>query len=252
MLTKTSDIIGRRVRTTDDEIGSVTDILFDGRDWTVRYVLVDTGKWLPGEVVILPAWSAGRTLPQDGTLPVSLTSGQVRESPGVEKVKTASEQYEMALAKYLHWSPYWKGQGLASEFAPEEATEETRRSIQEGEIGPVPEEPHLRSVEEVSGYTISATDGEIGHLETLLLNPASWAVRLLMVDTRNWLPGGRKVLVSPHWARSIDWAGRSVVIDHTREEVRSSPEYDPDTVVDDSYEEALHRHYGRTAPWEVP
>ncbi len=252
MLSRTSDIIGRHVRTTDDEIGSVTDILFDGQAWTVRYFLVDTGTWLPGEVVVLPAWSAGRALPPDGMLPVNLTCRQVRESPSLERVKTASEQYEMALAKYLHWSPYWKGQGLASEFAPAEATEETRRSVQEGEIGPVEEEPHLRSVEEVDGYAIRATDGEIGHLETLLVNPASWAVRLLVVDTRNWLPGGRKVLVSPHWARSIDWAGRSVVIDHTREEVKSSPEYDPDAEVEGTYEEELHRHYGRTLPWEVP
>ena len=44
------------------------------------------------------------------------------------------------------------------------------------------------------GYHIEATDGEIGHVEDFLVEDSSWAIRYMIVDTRNWWPG-RKVLV---------------------------------------------------------
>ena len=33
---------------------------------------------------------------------------------------------------------------------------------------------HLRSIQAVTGYHINASDGEIGHLETMLLDDADW------------------------------------------------------------------------------
>lgn len=36
---------------------------------------------------------------------------------------------------------------------------------------------HLRSVHEVIGYHINATDGEIGHLEDFLFDDETWEIR---------------------------------------------------------------------------
>jgi hypothetical protein len=58
-----------------------------------------------------------------------------------------------------------------------------------GERGEAPTDPHLRSAKEVTGYRLHTTGGSIGHVEDFLLDSVSWAIRYLVVDTRNWLPG---------------------------------------------------------------
>ena len=98
------------------------------------------------------------------------------------------------------------------------------------------------------GYYIQATDGDIGHVEDILVEVGSWATRYLMVDTRNWWPG-RMVLISPSWANGISWTDQKLFVDVTREHVRGSPEYDPSSPIDRGYEQHLHDHYGYTPYW---
>ena len=54
----------------------------------------------------------------------------------------------------------------------------------------------LRSLKELQGYTISATDGDIGSVHDFYFDDQHWTVRYLVVDTGGWL-SGRRVLVSP-------------------------------------------------------
>ena len=63
---------------------------------------------------------------------------------------------------------------------------------------------HLRSVVEVTGYRVHAVDGEIGHIETLMIDNANWSVHYFIVDTRNWW-FGKRVLISPLAVKAIDW-----------------------------------------------
>ena len=48
---------------------------------------------------------------------------------------------------------------------------------------------HLRSTYDVSGYDIQATDGEIGHVEDFIIDDETWAIRYLIIDTRNLVAG---------------------------------------------------------------
>jgi hypothetical protein len=109
-------------------------------------------------------------------------------------------------------------------------------------------ESHLRSCADVEGYHIQALDGEIGHIDEFFSDDENWAIRYLMVDTSNWI-GGRTVLVSPNWARRIDWAQRRVHVDMSREQIKSSPEYQQGMAIDRAYEDRLHSHYRQPAYW---
>ena len=109
-------------------------------------------------------------------------------------------------------------------------------------------DPHLRSSAAVTGYHIAATDGDIGHVEDFLVDDARWAIRYMIVDTRNWWPG-KKVLVSPNWIQRVDWSDAKVHVDMTREQIKKSPEYDPSGAVERDYETRLHDHYGRPSYW---
>jgi hypothetical protein len=87
-----------------------------------------------------------------------------------------------------------------------------------------PDRSHLLSSAELMGYGLEAPDGEIGHVEDFLVDDESWAIADMVVDTRNWLPGGKRVLVPPTAVAEIDRPAKKVRVRLTRDEVRNSPE----------------------------
>jgi PRC-barrel domain len=84
MLWRASDLEGYGLAAADGAIGTVKDLLFDDRDWTVRWAVVDTGSWLPGRKVLLPPTAFGEADPVGRRIPVDLTRDRVKDSPGVE------------------------------------------------------------------------------------------------------------------------------------------------------------------------
>lgn len=256
MLWSVNDLVGYGLNATDGAIGTVDDILFDDRDWVVRWLVADTGSWLPGRKVLLPPECFSEPDSLSREIPVGLTRQRIEGSPGIDSDRPVSRQAETNLYGYYGYPPYWSGvyggpvAGAAATM-PLTATGTAplggARSAQEpgGIAGEgVPKgDPHLRSANEVIGYYIQATDDDIGHVEDILIDMGTWAARYLMVDTRNWWPG-RKVLISPDWASSVSWDNRKVYVDVTRERVRNSPEYDPARPIDRGYEDRLHSYYG--------
>ena len=106
----------------------------------------------------------------------------------------------------------------------------------------------LRSVDEVQGYYIKGTDGDLGHVEEFLIDDQTWSIRYMVIDTKNWLPA-RKVLIAPEWISSVSWSDALVHVDLTCERIKSSPEYDPLTPVNRGYEEHLHDYYRVERYW---
>ena len=93
------------------------------------------------------------------------------------------------------------------------------------------DDPHLRSIEAVTGYHIHATNGEIGHIEDFILEDSDWSVHDLVVDTKNWWPGN-KVLILPRSIQKIDWMDNQINLNISREQVKSSPAYNASTTID--------------------
>jgi hypothetical protein len=229
----------------------VLDVYFDDRQWTVRYFVVKTGGWLSGREVLISPVQVRRADTTRGVLHASLTRDQVQGSPPVDLKKPVSRQEETAYARYYGVAPYWAGPypgvvppvvdapGPLPGAAEEEilARERPRQVL------------HLRSAHELQGYGIEARDGSIGHVEELLVDERSWAIRWMVVATRNWWPG-KHVLVSPQWIRRVSWDASAVFVDLQRDEIRSAPEYDPNVPVDRDLESRLVAHYGRPGYWE--
>jgi sporulation protein YlmC with PRC-barrel domain len=109
-------------------------------------------------------------------------------------------------------------------------------------------DPHLRSTHNVSGYHIQAQDGEIGHVEDFIIDDETWAIRYLVINTQNWLPG-KKVLISPKWIERISWGESKVFVNLPREIIKLSPEYTEKSLITRDYETELHRYYNRKVYW---
>jgi hypothetical protein len=225
------------IAATDGDIGSVESFFFDDEQWTVRHIVVDTGKWLPGRRVLISPAVVERIDDERQHIVVKLTREKVRNSPDVETDSPVSRQQEIALHTYYGYGPYWGGGGLwgggyypaalfpahppPAAIDPSPPPHDTRKpggadDAREGD-------PHLRSTAEVAGYHLKASDGEAGHIDDFIVDDESWAIRDLVIDTSNW-PGGERVLVPVEWVRAVDWAGQTVSVDATAETVRARVE----------------------------
>lgn len=259
MLWKSSQLKRYSIRATDGLIGGIDDFLFDDSDWTVRWAVVDTGTWLPGRSVLLPASVLRRPDSERAEFPVELSKERIQNSPGPERDAPVSRQMETEIYAYYGWAPYWAtgyGYAGATLVPPAGPTAGAAAPIAAGAPrrgqtampGEPKGDPHLRSANEITGYFIRARDGEIGHIEELLIEDDSWTVRYVVVDTRNWWPG-RMVLISPEWIKDISWSEQRVFVDVSREDVERSPEYAPESKVEREYEARLFGHYGLKPYW---
>ena len=87
------------------------------------------------------------------------------------------------------------------------------------------------------------SDGEIGHVENLLMEDVTWSIRYLIVDTSNWWLG-KHVLMSPFAVHDVSYEGGLIHVNVTSDEVKSGPVWDPVVMIDTYYEKRLHHHYG--------
>ena len=106
----------------------------------------------------------------------------------------------------------------------------------------------LRSMKELEGYTIHATDGTIGHVRDFYFDDESWVVRYFVVDTGAWLRS-RKVLISPIAVGHAKWSERALYVSLTKAQVRNSPDIDTELPVSRQQEAQHLRHYGYPYYW---
>lgn len=248
MLTSAKKLEGFKIAAIDDIIGKAYDFFFDDNTWTVRYLVADTGGWLPGKRVLISPFSLGKPNFDDETIPVNLTKNQIENSPDVDEHMPIERQKEIELTQYYGWPNYWTGFGDPLGAAPlMPAGIPVPIEIQYRESGS--HDSHLHSTRSIIDLNIQASDDSVGHVEDFIIDDDNWSIRYLIADTRNWLPGGKKVILSPRWISKMDWMDSKVHVDLTRDQILKSPEWDPSSPPDRKYEEMLHEHYGKKTYW---
>jgi hypothetical protein len=265
MLREVKNMVGFTIAATDGGIGFATDFYFDDKAWVIRYLVVETGTWLSDRKVLISPLAIGEPNWKFATFPARLTREQVRNSPEINTDKPVSRQHELEYSSFYGYPSYWGGNGLwgaacfpgamltSTDYLGSGAdylavqVENERRAREAQHSGH--DDQHLRSCKAVTGYHISAVDGEIGHLEGLLVDEESWAIRYLIVNTSNWWIG-HLVLVAPSWIRDVSWLQKTITVDLTRQAIRESPPYDLAHLPDRPHETLLHAHFGHRGYWQ--
>lgn len=246
MLMNTKLLHGTVIHSTDGEVGTVDDIYFDDQSWAVRYFTVDTEGWMGGPQVLISPTAVSRIDWQAKQLYVTLTKAQVQNSPGIDDHVPVAMQHEEDFATYNGLEADSTGHPVepASDATPVDGiTDEVTINLRKQLL-----DAHLRSNSEVDGYYIEATDGEIGHVESLIVDDQSWHIRYLEIGTRSWWPG-KKVLVSPEWVQKVSWEESKVYVDITRDAIQNCEEFDESTPVTRQYEQRIFAHYGKAPYW---
>jgi hypothetical protein len=97
-------------------------------------------------------------------------------------------------------------------------------------------------------YHIHATDGDIGHVQSMLVDEETWAIRYLIADTSNWWLG-HQVLIAPQWIQNVSWPDAKVAVDLTRQAVKNAPPYDSAAQLGRQQEAGIYKHYRRATYW---
>jgi sporulation protein YlmC with PRC-barrel domain len=229
MMQSLKQLYGNRLGASDGEIGRVSDFYFDDKNWAVRYVVVDTGSWLPGRKVLISPLAFGGFHQTGKILSVNLSRKQIEGSPAVESHKPVSRQYEEEYHRYYGWPYYWEGNGLwgGSEFPillapPKKMPEKESAAI---DRKPQAADPHLRSVQAVSGYHIKASDGIIGHICDFIMDNKSWVICQLVVKTGHRFTG-KEVEIPVGKIDRISYEQSTVFVNLTMAAVEQSSVHD--------------------------
>ncbi len=263
MLRNLNDLEGYAILAVDGAIGDVKDFYIDDESWAVRYLVVETGNWFASRKVLISPISLGQADASERKLSSSITRDQVRNSPGIDTEKPVSRQHEIDYLGYYAYPLYWGGSGLwgnsthpnmmMPDFVstPSVVTPQMDDILGAGApaIRHHADDSHLRSCNTMSSYHVHATDGEIGHVQGLLVDDATWAIRYIVVNTSNWWLG-HQVIIAPEWIDDVSWSDGLVSLNLTQQKVKDAPPFDSAFRVDRMHEVSVYKHYGTMAYWE--
>lgn len=259
MLKNLKNLIHFKILATDrsDAFGKVKDIYFDEAKWAIRYLVVDTGKWLAESLVLVSPYNIIELDWDDEVVWVNLTKAQIESGPKVKINKPISRLYEAQYNSHYGLPDYWSsGMGVeidgiwAGHYYPHLPEKlEYYNSRVESEAD---KDQHIHSINEVLGFHIQAVgDDNFGAVTDFIMEEAAWALRYIVIDSHHFWPGGKKILFSPAWIERIDWENKKFVTNFHRRLIESCPEYDPEVPVENLIEDSLLSHLGRSGNWNL-
>jgi len=223
-----SRLIGKMIAALEGEIGSVHDLYFDDQTWSVRYLVVDTGKWLSGRKVLMAPEAIVKPWHHQAAIAVKLTMEQIRSSSDIDTAMPVSRVAEELLYRHYQWTPYWDSTIVPIPPMPPPppvlTVEEDRQDTGKTAVSRV--DVRLRSANELGGYHVKARAGEVGSVDDLLLDDDLSRILFLVVEVKGWL-FGKKVLAGPGMIARVDWATSTVHVNANRQALKSAQEYDP-------------------------
>jgi uncharacterized protein YrrD len=80
----------------------------------------------------------------------------------------------------------------------------------------------LRSLRQLYGKKLGASDGDIGHVKDFYFNDQQWAIHYVVADTGSWL-SGRLVLISPHAFGNLRQDADCLLVNLTRQQIENCP-----------------------------
>jgi hypothetical protein len=187
MLQSIKQLYGNNLVASDGEIGHVKDFYFDDQNWAIRYVVADTGSWLPGRQVLISPHALNGLSQAGKVLRVNLTCEQIEKSPSIASHKPVSRQYEEEYYRYFGWPSYWHGSGLWGmiDFPVLEQPAKPLQSTSAATNGlrPTRTDPRLRATRAEGSYGREGTDWMKSDVCDYMIDPQSWAIRQVVIKT---------------------------------------------------------------------
>ena len=90
-------------------MGSVSDFIVEDRvTWAIRYMVVDTGSWLPGKKVLVSTNWISKVVWDEKMVYVDLSKDSLSKCPEFDPSQPVNREYEERLYDYYGRPAYWK------------------------------------------------------------------------------------------------------------------------------------------------
>lgn len=218
-----SSLYGNRLGAKDGDIGHVKDFYFDDRRWHVRYVVADTGSWLPRRQVLLSPHASGPLEHEQTILRINLSRKQIEDSPPIDSHRPVSRQFETEYFRYYGWPVYWIGDGYGGLGGFPGVIPVRSEPDQNGHRSIKHEDAHLRSTRAVTGYQVHALDGTVGHVSDFVVDDKTWAIREVVVQTGRWY-SSKKIRIAPCDIERISYEQSALFALLTQDDVKRTEE----------------------------
>lgn len=222
------------VSANDGELGKIKDIYFDDESWAVRYLVVDTRKWLPGRKVLLAPKHVQLLDSRNQVVRFDLTRAQIREAPPLEEHLPVTRAHEIALHDFFGWSHYWIGSGSIDLRLPFADAGPRVNPVPLG-TGPGPGvirqegEPHLESCKDLQGYDVQVNQAgpgrrtaSAGRLWDFVVNYVEWNVPFFVVE-EDLKPGSRKFVLPTDLITAIDTGDAAIRTETPSHSISAAP-----------------------------
>lgn len=231
MLINVKKVQGSTVAARDGNAGSVEDLYISDQNWQVDYLVVDTGNLFSGKKVVVSPAQIDRFDLDGQVVHLNQTIDEVHQDPEVDTDLPAGYEKEVKeKPEHGPLPPQRLGGGLFQEqhigMTPDSMVETLRAEEQpEGDFVAEPQEvlARVHKAKDIIGAYIEATDGDIGHIEDLVVDDDTWSIPYAVIDTRNWLPG-KKIRLETRSIESVDTVNNKVYISLSQAAVKEQPE----------------------------
>lgn len=96
-----------RIQSNDGKFGEISGFLLEYPLLTVRYVVVDTGSYLPGRKVIIPTNWIYFVNFEEKKVSVDLSIEDIKECPKLNPMEPVNREYEIKFFDYFERPKYW-------------------------------------------------------------------------------------------------------------------------------------------------
>lgn len=106
-----NELKGYKIKSIDDEFGSIRDFLFDDDVWVIKYVVAETVKWIPSKHILIPPEAIETFNWSEELVEVDLRKELIKEAPEFESVEFVDPFYETQVHNFFNQTSSSHNQG---------------------------------------------------------------------------------------------------------------------------------------------
>ena len=106
----------------------------------------------------------------------------------------------------------------------------------------------MHTLNDLIGYSVLATDGEIGTVRNFIFDDRTWELHYLVVEVGNWIER-RDVVLAISTIENLNCENKTFTVHLTKDQVRESPDVDTEKPVSRQQEIAMEEYFGKLATW---
>jgi hypothetical protein len=214
MMKAAAEILRCRVTCPDGPLGAAHGLLFDDRDWIVRYLTVAAEGDAGGKYVFVSPVAIARYDPAAHELRLRLAREELSGAPAMQAEDRLPRDDEMALTARFGWPSYWAD---TAELKGAEPQGPAAPAASSGGAGAA----RLRSLSALRGCEVLDNgQAAVGAVSDAIVETTDWSVRFLAVRIEGHPP---PALAAPDWIAQADWEAGTLLFDLPQEAFRTGP-----------------------------